>query len=51
MARLGAQIRAAITEQRFPEYVRTFVAGHHPDGLVPEWVRVGLDLAGIELEQ
>ena len=51
MQRLGADIRAAITEQRFPEYVRAFVRGHHPDGAVPEWIQQGLQLAGIELTE
>lgn len=50
MQRLGAEIRAAITEQRFPQYVRDFVRRHHPDGEVPDWVQVGMELAGIEMD-
>ncbi len=50
MQRLGRDIRAAIMEQRFPEYVRMFVRRHHPDGAVPQWIRTGLELAGIELD-
>ena len=50
MQRLGVEIRAAITEQRFPQYVREFVRKHHPNGVVPDWVQVGMELAGIELE-
>ena len=30
MQRLGREIRAAITQQRFPAYVRDFVHRHHP---------------------
>ncbi len=48
--RNGADIRDAITQHRFPEFVRGFVAEHHPDGDGPAWVRTGLELAGIGLE-
>ena len=50
MQRLGRDIRAAIVEQRYPEYVRAFVRRHHPDDAVPQWIRTGLELAGIELD-
>ena len=50
MQRLGRDIRAAIMEHRYPEYVRMFVRRHHPDGAVPQWIRTGLELAGIELD-
>ena len=49
MQRLGREIRTAIMEQCFPDYVRTFVRRHHPDGVVPQWIRTGLELAEIEL--
>jgi hypothetical protein len=39
----------AITEQRFPEYARDMVACSYPDGDVPEWITLGLELAGISL--
>jgi hypothetical protein len=43
------QQQEAITEQRFPEYARNMVACAYPDGDVPEWVTLGLELAGITL--
>jgi queuine tRNA-ribosyltransferase len=49
MARLGQEIREAITEQRFPEYARDMVACAYPDGDVPEWITLGLELADITL--
>ncbi len=42
-------LQEAITEQRFPVYAHTMVEGTYPDGNVPDWVRLGLDLAGIPL--
>jgi hypothetical protein len=39
----------AITEQRFPEYARNMVACAYPNGDVPEWITLGLELAGITL--
>eukprot|EP00887_Chlorella_sp_A99_P002668 scaffold6.g2668.t1 len=47
--RLAAQIREAITEQRYPEFVRQYVARQFPSGDYPEWVVEGCRLAGIEL--
>lgn len=35
---LTKQMRAAITEQRFPAFVRNFVHGHYPEGDIPEWM-------------
>ena len=49
MQRLTAQIRAAIREQRLPDYVRESVRRHYPAGDVPEWVQEGCRLAGIDL--
>lgn len=51
MQRLTAAIRAAIREQRYPAFVREYVARQFPGGDVPAWVCEGCALAGIELEQ
>ena len=50
MQRLAAQIRAAIKENRYGEYVRATVARHYPQGDVPGWVCDGCALAGIQLD-
>ena len=50
MQRLTADIRAAIKEERFDDYVRETVQRHFPKGDVPEWVRDACSLAGIALE-
>ncbi|KAL4443007.1 hypothetical protein ABPG77_008498 [Micractinium sp. CCAP 211/92] len=50
MMRLSAQIRQAIKEQRYPEFVRQYVARQFPRGDVPDWVRDGCHLAGISLD-
>lgn len=42
-------LQEAIIEQRFPEYAHDFVRQTYPDGEVPAWVRLGLDLAEIPL--
>uniref|UniRef100_A0A061QNN3 Queuine trna-ribosyltransferase n=1 Tax=Tetraselmis sp. GSL018 TaxID=582737 RepID=A0A061QNN3_9CHLO len=49
MQRLTRRIRSAITEQRFPEFVRGFVRGQYPKGDEPEWVRFSLECAGISM--
>ena len=49
LQRLASEIRDAIREGRYPEYVRQYVARHFPAGDVPEWVALGCRLAGIEL--
>ena len=49
MQRLTKRIREAITEQRFPEFVRDFVRMHYPEGDEPEWVTMSLKYAGIEM--
>ncbi len=37
--RLTQQIRTAITEQRFPDFVRSFLRLHYPNkSNVPKWV-------------
>lgn len=50
LQRLSSQIRQAIREQRYPEFVRQYVARQFPAGDVPEWVCEGCRLAGISLE-
>lgn len=47
---LTRRIRAAIKEQRFPEFVRAYVAGLYPKQDVPQWVVDALQFAGISLE-
>lgn len=48
--RLSGQIRRAIIEQRYPSFVREYVAQQYPRGGVPDWVIEGCQLAGIELD-
>lgn len=43
---LARRLRAAIKEQRLPEFVRGLLAGMFPDGDVPQWVVDALDFAG-----
>lgn len=50
MQGLTRRLRAAIKEQRLPDFVRGFVAGMFPAGDVPQWVVDALDFAGISLE-
>jgi len=51
MMRFTREMRRAISNGTFPEYVRTFVARHYPDPKdVPVWVRESLEDAGIELD-
>jgi len=49
MQRLTKRIRAAITEQRFPQFVREYVRMQYPNKDEPEWVRLSLKYAGIEM--
>ena len=49
LQRLSRQIREAIKEQRYPAFVREYVARQFPAGDHPEWVVEGCRLAGIEL--
>ena len=46
---LTARIRAAITQQRFPAFVRGFVHQQHPNGDIPTWVAEALAEVGIDL--
>lgn len=47
---LTRRLRAAIKQQRLPEFVRGFVRGLYPAGDVPQWVVDALDFAGISLQ-
>ncbi|CAL5229875.1 g13287 [Coccomyxa viridis] len=47
--RLTKQIREAITEQRFPAFVRDFVHKHYPKGDIPIWVIESLTEVGIDV--
>lgn len=49
MQRLTRGIRQAITEQRFPEFVRDFLRRTYPAGDVPAWAVEGLRMAGIHV--
>ncbi|KAK9811227.1 hypothetical protein WJX72_000278 [[Myrmecia] bisecta] len=45
--RLTRQIREAIKQQTFPDFVRSFVRAHYPRGAPPSWVLYALQAAGI----
>lgn len=47
--RLTKQIREAITEQRFPAFVRGFIQGQLPHGDTPFWVIESLNAVGIDV--
>ncbi|GAQ88784.1 Queuine tRNA-ribosyltransferase [Klebsormidium nitens] len=49
MMRLTRDIRTAITQQRFPQYVRDFLQCQFPKGDIPDWVRDALKVAGIDV--
>ncbi len=52
MMRFTREMRAAIEDGTFPDWVRAFVAAQTPQfpgGTVPDWVREALAAAGIEL--
>lgn len=38
-----------LQEQRFPEFVRSFLKDMYPAGDVPKWVREAMEVAGIDL--
>lgn len=46
---LTKQIRDAIREQRFPEFVQDFVRKQYPADNIPDWVKNALDEAGIHV--
>jgi len=48
---LTREIRQAIENNAYPDYVRKAVRLHYPDGgeSIPDWVRLGCELAGISL--
>ncbi|GLC34723.1 hypothetical protein PLESTB_001230700 [Pleodorina starrii] len=47
---LTRNMRRAIEEQRFPDWVRGYLGTMFPKGDVPGWVRDAMDAAGISLE-
>jgi queuine tRNA-ribosyltransferase len=47
---LARRIRAAIAEQRFPDFVRCFLRDLYPQGDVPQWVCDAMEAAEISLE-
>lgn len=48
--RLMSKIREAIREDKYPQFVRTFVKNNYPDGsTVPKWAVDALKHVGIEL--
>jgi len=49
MQQLTLGMREAIREQRFPAFVRAFMAVVHPDGCYPTWLVDALEYAGIPL--
>ena len=48
---LTRRLRAAIKEQRLPEWVRSYIRGLFPKRDVPQWVVDALDVAGITLPE
>jgi len=50
MMELMRQIRSAIIEARFPEFVRGFLVKQFPDGQFPAWIRSSLAEAGIDID-
>lgn len=49
MLTLMKHLRASITEGRFPEFVRKFIADMFPSADVPGWVVDALKAAGVDL--
>ena len=46
---LMTRARQSIMQGAFPEFVRRFVADHHPAGDCPPWARDALASVGIEI--
>jgi hypothetical protein len=46
---LTRRLRAAIKEQRLPDWVRSYIKGMFPHRDVPQWAVDALDVAGISL--
>lgn len=47
--RLMSRIRQAITEQRFPEFIKEFVANYYQDKDIPKWITSSLQSVNIQL--
>ena len=47
--RLMSRIRQAIVEQRFPEFIKEFVATYYQDKDIPPWITNSLKSVNIEL--
>lgn len=50
MMQLMSEIREAIRNDQYPEYVRAFMKRNYPDGKYPNWIVVALKSVNIELE-
>jgi tRNA-guanine family transglycosylase len=46
---LMRQVREAILEDTYPDFVKTFFANRHPKGDVPDWAREALKSVGVEI--
>lgn len=47
---LMKRVRDSIKEDQFPEFIRYFVKGMHPDGVVPVWAVNALNKVGVSLD-
>ncbi len=47
--RLMSRIRQAIIEQRFPEFIKEFVASYYQDKDIPQWIINSLKSVNVEL--
>ncbi len=47
--RLMSRIRQAIIEQRFPDFIKEFVANYYQDKDIPQWITNSLKTVNIEL--
>ncbi len=44
-----SRIRQAIIEQRFPDFIKDFVANYYQDKDIPQWITNSLKTVNIEL--
>jgi queuine tRNA-ribosyltransferase len=44
-----SRIRQAIIEQRFPDFIKEFVANYYQDKDIPQWITNSLKTVNIEL--
>ncbi|KAG2666184.1 hypothetical protein I3760_15G044400 [Carya illinoinensis] len=49
MMKLSRDLHTSIVEERFPEFVCTFLLKMFPEGNVPEWVCNAMEVAGIDI--